>query len=138
MTKTTIIISIVVVLVIILGIIIFVMSGIGYTQKSPILAKTNDKSANTPTSLNPTGKIYNIDISNFKFIQPSISIKKGDTIIWTNKDSAPHTVTSDSGSELNSATLSTGQTYSHTFNAIGTYNYHCTIHTVMKANIIVE
>ncbi|MEK6917789.1 MAG: plastocyanin/azurin family copper-binding protein [Nanoarchaeota archaeon] len=53
-------------------------------------------------------------------------------------DSAPHTVTSDSGSELNSGTISNGGVYSHTFNTAGTYKYHCAFHTSMKATVIVQ
>lgn len=56
-------------------------------------------------------------------------------------DAAPHTVTSDVGSvknELDSPTLAKGYTYSHTFNEIGTYAYHCSIHTSMKGKIIVD
>jgi len=81
---------------------------------------------------------YNIEINNFAFVPASLNVKAGDTIIWTNKDSAPHTVVSDSGSEIGSATLSQGNNYSHTFNTAGTFNYHCSIHPGMKANIVVS
>jgi len=46
-------------------------------------------------------------------------------------------VTSDSGSELASATLNAGKTFSHTFAATGTFSYHCTIHTYMVAKVVV-
>lgn len=86
---------------------------------------------------NPTPNAETITIQNLAFTPSTITIKVGDTITWTNKDSMAHTVTSDSGTELNSNTLSTGQTYSHTFNTVGTYNYHCSIHLSMKATVIV-
>jgi len=85
-----------------------------------------------------THQTHNININNFAFIPPSLSINTGDTVIWTNMDSVAHTVTSDSGTELNSATLQTGSTYSHTFNNPGTFNYHCSIHTSMKGSITVS
>jgi amicyanin len=81
---------------------------------------------------------YRIDIKNFAYSLESLTIKKGDSVIWTNRDSIEHTVTSDSGTELNSALLSQEQEYSHTFTNSGTYNYHCTPHPYMKASIIVE
>jgi len=46
-------------------------------------------------------------------------------------------VTSDSGTELGSATLTAGKTFSHTFTTTGTFQYHCTIHTYMVAKVVV-
>jgi amicyanin len=83
-------------------------------------------------------KTYTMDIKGFAFANTELKIKKGDTIIWTNQDSVGHTVTSDSGSELDSPMIAKGETYSHTFNTVGTFNYHCTPHPNMKAKVIVE
>lgn len=85
-----------------------------------------------------TAKTYFVDISNFAFSPSELKIKKGDKVIWTNKDAARHTVTSDSGGELDSQYLSKGNTYSHTFNEAGTFSYHCAPHTYMKGRIIVQ
>jgi amicyanin len=79
-----------------------------------------------------------VNIRNFAFSPSQINIKVGDTITWTNSDTAPHTVTSDSGSELDSPTISVGQTYSHTFANTGTFDYYCTIHPSMKGKVVVE
>ena len=73
-----------------------------------------------------TPTTYNVEIINFAFTPLTLTIKKGDT------------VTSDTGNELDSSLFSQGQTYSHTFNEPGIYNYHCTPHPYMKAKIIVE
>jgi len=83
------------------------------------------------------GNTYNVNIQNLAFSPAALSINAGDTVIWTNNDNMQHTVTSDSGSELGSAALSKGQTYSHTFSAAGTFSYHCSIHTSMKASVTV-
>lgn len=79
-----------------------------------------------------------IDISNFAFTPGELKLKVGDTVTWTNKDSVGHTVTSDSGTELDSSLLSQSDTYQHTFNQAGTFDYHCTTHPYMKGKIIVE
>lgn len=92
----------------------------------------------TPTPAPKKSETYTSDINNFSFNPPELKIKKGDTVIWTNSDSAPHTITSDAGNELGSSTLSSGQTYKHTFNTAGTFNYHCSIHPSMKANVVVK
>lgn len=84
------------------------------------------------------GATYSVSISGFEFSPSTKTIKVGDAITWTNMDSVRHTVTSDSGSELDSPLFGQGQSYSHTFNTVGTYTYHCTPHPNMKGTIIVE
>jgi len=96
----------------------------------------NNNSGQTGGSVQ--SQTYEVKISNFAFSPSTITIKKGDTVKWTNLDSVRHTVTSNSGSELNSELLSKTESYSRTFNQAGTYNYHCTPHPSMKAKIIVE
>lgn len=81
---------------------------------------------------------HNIEISNLAFSAPALIVKTGDTVVWTNKDTISHTVTSDTGNEMSSLLLKPGDTYSHTFNTVGTFNYHCEVHPSMKASITVE
>ena len=81
---------------------------------------------------------HDVEISGFSFSPSTLTISVGDSVIWTNMDSATHTITSDSGNELDSETFSNGNSYSHTFTTAGTYAYHCNIHTSMKGTIVVE
>jgi len=76
-------------------------------------------------------------IHNFQFSPNPVRVKVGTAVTWTNKDSTDHTVQADGGT-FGSGHLGTGQTYSHTFSAAGTYTYHCAIHTYMKATVIVS
>ena len=85
-----------------------------------------------------SAKTYNAEISGFVFSPQVLSVKVGDTVTWTNKDSAKHTVTSDSGNELNSNLLGKNEEYSHTFTTAGTYKYHCTPHPYKTGKIVVE
>jgi len=80
----------------------------------------------------------NVTIVNFAFQDSSINVQLGDTVIWTNSVTTQHTVTSDGGAgPLDSPTLNQGDTYSFTFIAEGTYNYHCALHSTMKGTVIV-
>jgi len=80
----------------------------------------------------------NVSIVDFAFQPNTMNVQIGDTVIWTNNGGAPHTVTSDGGAgPLDSLNLGTGDTYSHTFVAEGTYSYHCAIHTSMKGTVTV-
>lgn len=104
------------------------------TAKSTISPTTI--ATTTPTTVQP--QTAAIKIKSFSFNPSTLTVKIGTTVTWTNEDSTKHTVTSDSGNELNSPQLSQGQTYSHTFNQAGTYNYHCSIHYSMSGKVIVE
>ncbi len=98
---------------------------------NPQTPSTNPTTPSTPQSLT-------VDITGFAFSPATLTIHVGDSVTWTNKDSASHTVTSNAGSELNSSTLGKDQSYSHTFNTAGTYAYHCAFHSGMKATVIVQ
>src|SRR3990172_7850849 len=76
----------------------------------------------------------NVSIAGFAYNPAEITISKGTTVIWTQNDAANHTVTSDTGL-FDSGNLTTGQTFSLTFNEIGTFKYHCTIHVFMKGRV---
>lgn len=79
-----------------------------------------------------------IDIEGYVFNPYELKIKTGTTVIWYNRDSAGHTVTSETGSELDSGLFFNGETFSHKFNTPGTYNYFCKPHPQMTGVIIVE
>lgn len=82
-------------------------------------------------------KNASVSIQNFAFSAPTVRIKKGARVTWTNLDSAPHTATSDAGT-FTSATLAKGASYSFTFNTVGNFPYYCKLHPSMKGTIIVE
>ena len=120
-------------------IVIIAISGCTQNQQINSNQKESPSITNTQTINQPqTEGTYNVEISNFAFNPSEVKIKIGDTVTWINEDSAPHTVTSDSGNELNSPQLSNGQNYSRTFSNTGTFNYYCSVHPSMKATIIVE
>lgn len=142
--KKSVVIGIVVVILVLLvaGYFMFYNTK-GNVYTSPSTPSSTDSSASStsppgPPSLPGTNSNINIEIKNFAFMPSTLTINAGDSITWTNSDSAQHTVTSDSGIELNSEMLSKGQSYSHTFNTAGTYAYHCKPHPNMKATVIVK
>ncbi|QXV65119.1 cupredoxin family copper-binding protein [Mucilaginibacter sp. 21P] len=102
------------------------------------------KSNSNPTPSSPTtpttpggGTTNAVSIKNFAFSPASITIKKGQSVTWTNEDSAPHTATEDANA-FDSGSLATGAKYSRSFDATGTYTYHCTFHSSMvNAKVIV-
>jgi amicyanin len=116
----------------ILGIIFF--AGCASNQTAETTSTTLTQEATTTTLVAGTQVL----IKNFAFSPAELKIKVGETVLWVNQDAAPHKLESDSGTEINSETLSNAQTYSHTFQTAGTYAYHCSIHPSMKASVTVE
>jgi plastocyanin len=91
--------------------------------------------ATTTTSVASSGNA--VTLANFAFSPATLTVKVGTAVTWTNKDSATHTVTSDSG-VFDSGNVAVNATYSYTFTKAGTYAYHCSIHTSMKGTVIVQ
>ena len=73
----------------------------------------------------------------YHFSPTTTYVNVGGTVKWTNGTDATHTVTSDSGSELDSSNVNANKTFSHTFAATGTFAYHCTLHTYMTGQVVV-
>ncbi len=103
---------------------------------APLMALAATPHAHLATSRG--GKTVHVTIQNFAFSPQTITIAPGTTVVWTQKDSAPHTVTSDDNAFPASSDLSAGQTYSYTFTKPGTYAYHCAVHPNMTAMVIVQ
>jgi len=102
-------------------------------------SQTSSASTSQSSSTSSSHQSVSVSIQSFAFSPKTLTIKAGDTVTWTNMDSASHTVTSDPGSsELGSGNLPNGQSYSHTFTQPGTYTYHCAIHPSMTATVIVQ
>ncbi|SRR6185312_4747071 len=80
---------------------------------------------------NPTITIYNMAFP------ASTSVKVGTVVKWYNQDGYAHTVTSDDGTSFNSGNLAAGATFSYTANTVGTFAYHCNIHSNMKGSLVV-
>lgn len=77
-----------------------------------------------------------VTIQGFAFSPATITVKVGTTVTWTNRDQDAHTVTASNG-PFKSKTLNTGDTYSYTFTAAGSFDYLCTIHPFMTAKVVV-
>jgi amicyanin len=79
-----------------------------------------------------------VAIANYAFAPAALTVKVGQTVTWTNEDSAPHTVTVASGPQtFSSPELKKGDTYSFTFTRPGTYSYYCAVHPSMTAAVTV-
>ena len=79
-----------------------------------------------------------IKIDNFSFNPPTITVRAGTQVAWTNQDDIPHTVVSDDKTTFKSRALDTDEKFSFTFTKPGIYEYFCSIHPHMTAKVIVQ
>jgi len=132
-----------------IGIVVVVVLIVGgvYFLNTSYSSKVNTN--NTPTQnqgqsqTNPAGSTQTentknaVTIQNFAFSPSTITVKVGDSITWTNQDTAGHSATADDNS-FDTGILSQGQSKSITFSKAGTYTYHCSVHPMMKATVVVQ
>ena len=82
------------------------------------------------------------DVEDICYIPPNIVVEKGKSVTWLNEDSSFHSVTSGFYPEpsglFDSGHLDPYQSYTLSFDEFGTYDYFCTLHPWMKAQVIVE
>lgn len=81
-------------------------------------------------------KIHTVEIKEMKFQPAEISVRKGDTIVWINKDFVAHDVTEEATQAWSSSVIPNGGSWSMAVTESA--DYFCTIHQVMKGKIVVE
>ena len=85
----------------------------------------------------PPGTAVNID--NFAFSPAELTVPVGTTVVWTNRDDIPHTVTAAETPRLfKSETLDTDDHFSYRFDHPGRFAYFCSLHAHMQGVIVVK
>ncbi|WP_410509436.1 cupredoxin family copper-binding protein [Methanosarcina hadiensis] len=79
--------------------------------------------------------IVKVEIRNYRYIPQNITVKVGQTVMWTNNDTVLHDVV---GSGIESDYLQKGEKFTYTFEEEGSYQYICSIHPWMEGEVIVE
>lgn len=134
---------IVVALIVGVGIVLLTSAG---KDNQPVTNNTNaDTAMDMPaTNTEPSTKTEavqtdKVSIKEFAYSPAEITVKKGTTVTWTNQDSVGHDVTpvNETAEFKKSSLLSKGQSYSVTFNTVGSFAYFCSPHPFMKAQVTV-
>ncbi len=118
---------------IILFLLIFITAG---------CSKSSSSYNNNPVTP-PSSGSNQVNMQNTSYSPQSLTISKGTTVTWTNKDPYNHTVTSGTPGHpsglFDSGNIAANGTYSYTFDSTGTFSYYCKIHLAsMTGTIIVK
>ncbi len=105
------------------------LTGLGFVEKEGI-AQTAGSGKNQSDS-------NEVNIDNFSFTPPTLTIPVGTRVTWINHDDVPHIIM-NTDKRFVSPVLDTDERFSYTFTSAGTYTYYCSIHPKMTARIIVH
>jgi plastocyanin len=79
---------------------------------------------------------HTVTIDGLQYAPAAISVARGDTVVWVNKDPFPHTVTARGA--FDSREIAAGQSWKYTARKSGTFEYVCTLHPNMKGTLTVK
>jgi plastocyanin len=102
--------------------------------KTDVLNTPSEQSQVQAQTSSQTGTQVDVSMADLKFDPASLQVKKGTTVVWTNKDTVPHNIV---GNNFSSGPLNPGQSFSYTFSEDGNYDYYCSLHPEMKASVVV-
>lgn len=80
---------------------------------------------------------HTVVIENMRFNPDKLTVKRGERVVWVNKDLFPHTVTED-GKKFDSGDIPVEKSWTYLAAASGEYTYLCTYHPGMKGTLIVQ
>ena len=92
-----------------------------------------------PATGTPTGdaRLKTIVMEGTQFQPGDVTVERGDTIVWVNRDFFPHNVTAKTGG-FHSNDLDPDQSFRFQAKEAGTFPYVCTLHPTMSAVIHVR
>ncbi len=93
-----------------------------------LLYSFNGQPANKPKS-------HIVEIKDMKFQPTELTVNRGDTVIWINKDIVPHDVTEENKAWA-SPVLSNDDTWEKVITKSD--SYYCSLHLVMKGKLIIK
>jgi plastocyanin len=95
-------------------------------------------SAGGGASESATGaRTHPVTIENMQFSPATLTVHRGDRIVWVNNDLFPHTVTA-TNKVFDSGGIAAGGSWTYVANKVGEFRYGCTFHPTMKGALTVQ
>jgi plastocyanin len=126
--------------VLVLGAVAVAMVGGGGSRDRPVAVPTTLAGAVPaqtaqcpPDQPGPAGTLL---VQNFLFCPIRVTVAAGSELRWSNRDTAPHTVSAD-GDEFDTGTFGRGEERTVRFERAGTFHYFCRLHPFMRGTVVV-
>jgi plastocyanin len=84
------------------------------------------------------GGATEVSMKDIKFDPTEVTVNAGDTVTWVNDDSVGHDVTGDNFKSGEPGAMQNGDTFEHTFDTAGTFDYVCSVHPGMEGTVTVK
>jgi plastocyanin len=81
-------------------------------------------------------KTLTIAMDGTRFVPETLTVKRGDRVVWVNKDPFPHTATA--AGTFDSGSIAAGRSWSYVARKPGEIAYVCTLHPGMKGTLVVQ
>lgn len=123
----------------IIGVVVFAMNRDDNSNSASNSSTSNSNESTSSNASSSAVEANTVSIKEYAYSPAEIKVKKGTKVTWTNEDTVKHTVTmaDDSKEGPKSELFGKGETYSYTFNTVGTFDYYCLPHPYMKATVTV-
>jgi plastocyanin len=82
-------------------------------------------------------KTHTVTMESMRFQPRNLTVTRGDTVVWVNKDLVPHTATSKAGG-FDSQLVAADKSWRFTVQKKGDFAYVCTFHPTMTAMLRVK
>ncbi len=80
--------------------------------------------------------VHTVLIENMQFSPSMLVVRRGDRVVWINKDLFPHTVTAN-GNAFDSHTIQSNASWTYRAQRAGKFNYRCSLHPTMQGMLSV-
>jgi plastocyanin len=80
---------------------------------------------------------HTITIEGVQYVPAEMTVRRGDTVVWVNKDPFPHTATADDKA-FNSGSIDVNGSWKLVATKTGVHTYGCNFHPTMKGKLTVK
>jgi plastocyanin len=94
--------------------------------------------AGSPRPTDHIPRRHVVEIRGMAFHPQALEVRRGDTIVWINRDIVPHTATSTRNAGWNTGPLGQGKSGEYVARHAGEDPYFCQLHPVMLGKLIVR
>jgi plastocyanin len=82
-------------------------------------------------------RTYVVVIEQMRFNPPALTVRRGDRVVWVNKDLFPHTASANSKT-FDSSGIAPNASWSYVAGRAGNYPYMCSLHPSMHGTLTVQ
>lgn len=84
-----------------------------------------------------TPQIHTVVIEGMAFAPSTLTVNRGERVLWVNRDLFPHTATAQDRA-FDSGEIGAGKSWTYVGSRAGRFDYVCTLHPGMRGTLVVR